>query len=95
MIRDPVLYCLEDNSTEIDFRVTDCILATIDQKRTTLITSNDPNIIKVVQRVAVLENGQITESGSFEDLSKTSPNFFLAQSEIRKGAPYPEPDSFY
>jgi hypothetical protein len=28
-------------------------------------------------------------------LAKTSPNFFLAQAEIRKGAPYPEPDSFY
>ena len=57
IIKNPILFCVEDNSTEIDLRTTECILAAINQNVTSFITTNDPNVIKLVNRVAILENG--------------------------------------
>lgn len=71
LIRDPKILILDDSMSAIDTKTEDEILGNLKrimENRTTIIVSHRVSSVKLADKIAVLNEGKITEIGSHEEL---------------------------
>lgn len=72
VVREPKLLLLDEATSALDEdsqKKVQAALEQIMQKRTSIVIAHRMTTIEKCNRIAVLEDGQITEDGSFQDLS--------------------------
>jgi ATP-binding cassette subfamily B protein len=78
LLTDPRILILDDATSAVDARIEEAIhgaLRTIMAGRTTLLIAHRVSTLRLADRVALVENGTITEIGHHDDLLETSPRY--------------------
>ncbi|MCM2410900.1 ABC transporter ATP-binding protein [Streptomyces sp. RKAG290] len=96
LIGDPAVLVLDDATSAIDARVEAEIhhrLREDDRRRTTLIVAHRRSTLELADRVAILDGGRITDTGTPAELSARSALFrsLLSTDETPGAAPLPDP----
>ncbi|MEW1691118.1 ABC transporter ATP-binding protein [Streptomyces sp. NPDC091265] len=96
LIGDPAVLVLDDATSAIDARVEAEIhhrLREDDRRRTTLIVAHRRSTLELADRVAILDGGRITDTGTPAELSARSALFrsLLSADETPGAEPLPDP----
>jgi ATP-binding cassette subfamily B protein len=78
LLTDPRILILDDATSAIDAKIEEGIhaaLRTIMKGRTTLLIAHRVSTLRLSDRVAIVENGTVTEIGPHDDLMRTSPRY--------------------
>jgi len=74
LLKDPKIIIFDEATASVDLATQTIIQATIkrlSKGRTIFVISHHPDMLKITDRVLILDRGKIIESGNYDDLSKS------------------------
>ena len=88
LIRNPKILILDEATSSLDYKSENKILSTLKnlmKNRTTIMISHRLNSIKICKRIIVIDNGEIVEEGSHNELLKRQGFYYKMWIEQQSG----------
>lgn len=79
IIRNPIILLLDEATSALDVHSEQVVQKALDRimlKRTTIVVAHRFNTIKKVNSIAFVEEGRVTEQGTYQELNNNKGSFF-------------------